>query len=801
MLITEHSQDLSMDISGMFLSDLSPTDDTFNFDMDCPLPRHDDFLQQLSNDLEIPMLLDDSSEHILNNSTDDLMQDNSLHEDLLNPYSGLDELADVDPMQWGPEAFPNLAPFPDERDCQIKEEIKIEPVSPVTLLPPSPSPSSSSSSDTWTGGESISEVKFVLETPPISPPQLSDGSPPSSPYPNGSAANRSQDSVVMMSPIKIVPVSKNGVKVGGGTKIMITQQAANSTKSIKIQPKPEPGINSALPVVTVPKINKDTRTIVLTAQDFAALTRQVKSQSNGTNKSPPTVRIQALPPKHSLSKPQTPVKGQPQSKPTTTSVTIPVQQPVANSKVAIMKKPVTAAVTNIPATPAVKRVSQPIPGRQDLEIKAIKRQQRMIKNRESACLSRKKKKEYVTSLENQISELQQENVQLKLENIALKERLTLYEENSTWKRPGVLSSNIRKTTAMLAVLFVVSVNLGSFGGLFHKGPDPLVELQGSPASQKLPSARHGRSLLWTDNMDRKDLPAIEDPFSDIDSISNSSNIHPTCPMFINQTESIRLDSELRRWIGVDLESEKLTQQPEPELKSLGELLLPLPTTELPFRKFKPKRKVQISRKQPAVSNEVEVYGLRPQQYNYAAFFEAIHRREDTFYVVSFSGDHLLVPALAHNKTVRPKMSLVLPALPINESMTAPPNHITMMQIDCEVTNTQLLHVKKGDIPAHLRQNDTGHYSNTTASNKPDSKGQTNDHFTSESHRPSVSRFQTYRPYFVKPNHKKFINNGEFPNDTKLGVEFDNSNSYNITSKRRRDLNNVLYSKEYTKRGP
>jgi hypothetical protein len=112
---------------------------------------------------------------------------------------------------------------------------------------------------------------------------------------------------------------------------------------------------------------------------------------------------------------------------------------------------------------------------------------------------------------------------------------------------------------------------------------------------------------------------------------------------------------------------------------------------------------------------------------------------------------------------------------IAESMTAPPNHITMMQIDCEVTNTQLLHVKKGDIPAHLRQNDTGHYSNTTASNKPDSKDQTNDHFTTESHRPSMSRSQVYRPYFVKPNHKKFMNNGEFPNESKLDVEFGNPN--------------------------
>ena len=52
--------------------------------------------------------------------------------------------------------------------------------------------------------------QFVLETPPISPPQMSDGSPPSSPQPNSGTVNNNQDPVVMVSPVKIVPVSKNG---------------------------------------------------------------------------------------------------------------------------------------------------------------------------------------------------------------------------------------------------------------------------------------------------------------------------------------------------------------------------------------------------------------------------------------------------------------------------------------------------------------------------------------------------------------------------------------------------------------
>jgi hypothetical protein len=117
---------------------------------------------------------------------------------------------------------------------------------------------------------------------------------------------------------------------------------------------------------------------VLTAQEFAALTRQVKSNSNGTIKNPPTVRIQTLPPKQSQPQTQAPAKVQAPSKPTTSSVTIPVQQPVVNSKVPLLKKPVTATVSSVPATPvvtaaspAVKCVPQPIPGRQELEVSLV----------------------------------------------------------------------------------------------------------------------------------------------------------------------------------------------------------------------------------------------------------------------------------------------------------------------------------------------------------------------------------------------------------------------------------------------
>ncbi|OXU27613.1 hypothetical protein TSAR_013463 [Trichomalopsis sarcophagae] len=749
----------------------------------------DDFLEALSSGLEIPLLLNgESSPGSYDESPDDIMK-TALETQTL-------EDIDFSFMQTDDAKHDDFCDFFSNDEKMEVSQVKIEPNSPQ--LPPSPSPSQSESSSgsEWqseTSSVNNAEGKFALETPPISPPQ--NESPPISPQPV--QTNPSQ-----MQPVKLLPLN---LKDGTTQKIVLSD--GNPAKRICIQPRLEKsGVKEATP----------RKTIVLSAQDFAALTQRVKQNSTTQ-----PLKVQALPmSRHVKIQNQLnllSVQQQQQAKTSTNSTAF-----AQNNQVKIInamptsvqihsKTPTITAIPKVDAKPAasivVKKEASSSPSivikndvpvcppivikkenpsiapiviknefpefidlhdRQDSEIKALKRQQRMIKNRESACLSRKKKKEYVTSLENQIVDLQEQNTRLQAENAELKRRLSEIEEASG-KKFGSHNFGVNKknTAILLAMVFMVSLNVGGLG--FNNNRQPLGDIQPHMPSIALPNVRHGRTLLWSQSDERED--ESKERFND-----TLPKHHPMCPMHINRTESIRLDSELRRWIGGEPDRENWTKptKTDLEVKSLNELLSlrSHPTTdETEVRNIRPaikstteSLKAKNNRQLndiPSNMNAVQVFS--PLLREHAKLFDALGRRDDTFYVVWFTGDHLLLPSSRKNSTTRPRMSLILPAVPVNGSYySTPSNHVTMMHIDCEVTNTQLLHLQEAIIPKHLR-------------NQPQPDGNVPKDRGTGMSETAGNNTKNYKPYFLKESN----GTDSLENDNlKRPFTAENKNAYN-----------------------
>lgn len=241
-------------------------------------------------------------------------------------------------------------------------------------------------------------------------------------------------------------------------------------------------------------------------------------------------------------------------------------------------------------------------------------------------------------------------------------------------------------------------------------------------------SHHSRSLLWVDDdLTRNVTFKLNDTLVKTNSESKPTKLYPTCPIYINQTENIRLARELNRWIGDfplnnhNNSSSKVLPNGSFDLDSISNYFLPdatiasllkqMKNAKNYFKKKSRRRKsgesVNSIGSDGATKKGMEPFKTKIQVYNseykngkYAEFFEEIGRQDDTFYVVSFTGDHLLLPALAHNKTLRPKMSLMLPSVNVNGTVSA--DHVTLMQIDCEVINTSVIRIKESLIPTHLR---------------------------------------------------------------------------------------------------
>ncbi|XP_018609680.2 cyclic AMP-dependent transcription factor ATF-6 alpha [Scleropages formosus] len=338
----------------------------------------------------------------------------------------------------------------------------------------------------------------------------------------------------------------------------------------------------------------------------------------------------------------------------------------------------------------------------------FRRQQRMIKNRESASLSRKKKKEYLLMLEARLKVALLENEKLKNENGSLKKQLDgLLTENKVLKATGPR----RRKVCLLGVLLFLMLTFG-----------PMRLFEGDSSSRlSAVTTYSSRHLLSFSPREMAESISPQNPERQRDSASEEKALMvikrdplffrpvPPCQPPINRTKSIKMAHELRGWVHRhEVERTKSRRMNNSLLKNVEKSsnkdpqVAEVVTVEYP----------DLSDKNS--TRELQIYYAPHRGYN--DLFEEIRRRGDTFYVVSFRRDHLLLPATNHNKGSRPKMSVVLPAININDNVIKDDEYEVMMQIDCEVVDTRILHIKASSIPQFLRVNHTSSFYQSTSPN-------------------------------------------------------------------------------------
>ncbi|KAB7495820.1 Cyclic AMP-dependent transcription factor ATF-6 alpha [Armadillidium nasatum] len=588
--------------------------------------------------------------------------------------------------------------------CEIKEEASLEAFSESINSP------SNNLWDILCGNDIKPNIK-VLETPPITPPDSNSiliDSPPTSP----SEASSSSGSVsplpttTLHPSTAVITVTSDSQSPPKKKKIplapkipftVVTTITANEntpkatlTRTVNIQPKTS---SISKPIASL-------GSSAITKLNFTrtGIDKSIKSSSKQQIRK--AVVISGSQPSHSAT--------------VLSSVAIPSTINVSSCKIVPEKSPSNvSSTTRLP--PLAPAINPSLKNQSLAELRAIKRQQRMIKNRESASLSRKRKKEYLQGLEMKVRELDAENSRLKAENERLQRRVTSLENEKVIMRTARFPVK-RSSTALLGFVFLFLFNVSPIMNIFKgKGSDSFLnanlgskhlfetqKIMNSGGREDNKDQYHHRSLLSFSSLDVLEGIDKDDYLA--------KNLSFICPLDFNSTESLRIDSELRDWF--DSSSEDLSEtktkkhkvpiSPKPlhsKSKSLTTVketdqekrALAAPITSL-FSTAAYQYLYHSEKNNPSLlPNQMgeDDYFSKEAQYlggSLRSLLQSIERRNDTYYVVSLTAEHILLPASAHNTSMRPKMSLLVPT----PKKWNHPNEIGLMQIDCDVTKTRVI---------------------------------------------------------------------------------------------------------------
>ncbi|KAI9318494.1 hypothetical protein BX666DRAFT_1876702 [Dichotomocladium elegans] len=195
-----------------------------------------------------------------------------------------------------------------------------------------------------------------------------------------------------------------------------------------------------------------------------------------------------------------------------------------------------AGITSSPAPPS-NDVRQPIaehtvvkaePTEETHKAAAIaKRQERLIKNRAAALLSRKRKREHLIALEEEKQALSNENEQLKARVAALEVKVDLLEKENQELRRGRTVASIPKHSSNKATGVVFMIMLFSFALFSLPGRTVNQLTVGGTGPRQLVGSTSSTGLSFYNNNNCRNCPTLDSTSSS--DASRSDNSRPSSP--------------------------------------------------------------------------------------------------------------------------------------------------------------------------------------------------------------------------------------------------------------------------------